>query len=89
MPDTPHPDHNPQFSKSDYIRNSVFAIAKMNMCLYLSEGANLQETAKLAQHLQEAIKLAYHSALQDAGVNTTGQPPTPPSDNFSDGNPFA
>lgn len=83
---TPHPENNPQFSKSDYIRNNVFVVAKMSMCLYLSEGANLHETARLAQHLQEAIKLAYHSALQDAGIDVTGQPP---SDNFSDGNPFA
>ena len=83
----PHPNQNPQYNKSDYIRNTVFTVAKMNMSLYLTEGASLQETAELANHLQQAISLAYHSALKDAGVEVAGEPPAP--ENFSEGNPFA
>jgi len=63
----------------------------MNLMLFLSEGANLHETAELAGDLQQAINLAYHAALKDAGVDVAGpqSQPQPPPDNFSDGNPFA
>lgn len=89
MPDKPpHPNQNPQYSKADYIRNSVFAIAKVNLALYLGEGANLHEAALLAGDLQQAIKIAYHSAVTEAGFNITNQPPPESKDEFSEGNPF-
>jgi hypothetical protein len=87
---TNHPDRNPLYSKADYIRNAVFAVAKMHLTLYLSEGANLHEAAVIGKQLQECIHRAYYAALQDAGLDVVGKPPDPPpfGMGLSDDNPF-
>ncbi len=86
----PHPERNPQYSKADYIRNGVFAYAKVELALYLGEGASLQETAILAGQLQQCLQRAYHLAIQEAGLDIAGPSPAPPE--FGEGldpnNPF-
>jgi hypothetical protein len=86
----PHPERNPSYSKADYIRNAVFAVAKIEFGLYIGEGASLHEAAHLAQHLQECIHRAYHVAIQEAGIDITSLPPEPPQfgEGLSDDNPF-
>lgn len=85
-----HPETHPQYSKADYIRNAIYAIAKMEMALYMGEGASLPETAMLARNLQDAVHRAYHAAIQEAGVDITGPYPAPPQfgQDLSDDNPF-
>ncbi len=87
----PHPERNPAYSKADYGRNAVYAVAKMQLVLYLGEGASLQEAAFLAQQMGECIHRAYHAALQESGHNITGPAPEPPpfGMGLSDDNPFA
>lgn len=86
-----HPETNPQYSKADYIRNAIYAVAKMEMALYVGEGANLTETAVLARQLQDAIHRAYHAAITEAGIDITGPHPDPPQfgQGLSDDNPFS
>lgn len=86
-----HPEKNPQYSKADYIRNAIYAVAKMEMALYMGEGASLPDTAILARQLQDAIHRAYHAAISEAGIDITGPYPAPPTfgEGLSDDNPFA
>lgn len=86
----PHPERNPQYSKADYIRNSVFAMAKVELALYIGEGASLQEAAMLTQQLQQCLQRAYHLAIQEAGLDVAGPSPDPPNfgEGLSDDNPF-
>lgn len=81
---TPHPNKNPVFSKGDYIRNNIFAQAKMMLGLYLSEGASLHEASHLTRELQEVVRQAYHVAVHEAGLNVAG----PQQPGLSDDNPF-
>ncbi len=91
MMQLPHPDHNPSFSKADYGRNAVFAVARVQLLLYIEEGASLQEALVLAQHMCECIHRAYHAALQQAGHDIVGPAPEPPplGEGLSDDNPFS
>ena len=85
-----HPERNPQYSKSDYMRNAIYAVAKMELALYMGEGGSLPEAAMLARHMQDAIHRAFHAAIQEAGVDITGPFPDPPQfgQDLSDDNPF-
>lgn len=86
----PHPENNPQYSKADYIRNSIFALTRMELALYIGEGGSLPEAAALAQQLQACIQRAYHAAIQEAGIDIAGPITDPPT--FGEGldpnNPF-
>lgn len=86
----PHPEQQPMYTKSDYIRNMVFAPAKVGLLLYIEEGASLHELRLLAQELQESIQRAFHCAVQEAGFNVGGPFPDPPTfgEGLSDDNPF-
>ena len=86
----PHPDSNPEYTKSDYIRNSVYVVAKVAFALLLAEGAGVHEVANLGRSLQETIARAFHSAIEDAGVNLAGPAPEAPEfgQGLSDDNPF-
>lgn len=86
----PHPEKNPQLCKADYMCNAVFAVAKIELALYIGEGASLHESALVAQHMQEAINRAYHAAIQEAGLNITGPLTKPPvfGEGLRDDNPF-
>ena len=87
----PHPDTNPHYSKADYMRNAVYGVAKIQLALYMNEGANLHEAGYMVQELQQCIERAYHSAVQEAGIDILGPPHDPPDDGhgLSDDNPFA
>lgn len=89
-PKPPHPERNPQLCKADYMRNAVFSVAKMELALYIGEGASLHEAALVARHMQESIQRAYHAAVQEAGMDITGPFPEPPmfGQGLSDDNPF-
>jgi len=91
MTQLPHPDRNPSFSKADYGRNAVFAVAKVQLMLYIEEGASLQEALGLGQQMCECIHRAYHAALHEAGHNLIGPAPEPPpfGMGLSDDNPFS
>lgn len=86
----PHPENNPQYSKVDYIRNAVYALVRMELALYIGEGASLPKAAALAQQLQECIQRAYHAAIQEAGIDITGPMPDPPpfGEGLDPNNPF-
>ena len=90
MNKTPHPEGNPSYTKSDYIRNSMFANARMMLALYITEGATLHEAVALTRQLQDCIQRAYHAAVQEAGFDLGGPYPTPPNfgEGLSDNNPF-
>ncbi len=85
----PHPEDSPNLRKADYICNSVFQLAKINLSLYLFEGASLQETARLAEHLKTCIDAAYDFAVQDAKhVAQASDNPTEFDQDLDPNNPF-
>jgi len=87
---SPHPESNPIYSKADYIRNAVFAIVKMELALYIGEGASVPEAVKITRELQQCVQRAYHVAVQEAAYDVGGPFPQPPEfgADLSDDNPF-
>lgn len=86
----PHPERNPQLSKADYMHKAVFSVAKMELALYIGEGASLHEAAIVARYMQECIQQAYHAAVKEAGLDITGPFPEPPEfgRGLNNDNPF-
>lgn len=74
-----HPIENPKFNKLDYIRNGIFAAARIQFTLLLEEGASLQQLGIIVSQTQAAIARAYQHAVQDAAGELAGPMPEPPT----------
>ena len=73
-----HPIENPRYNKLDYIRNGVFASARVQFSLLLEEGCSLQQLGVIAAQLQAAIARAYTTAADGVANDFAGPPQTPP-----------
>jgi hypothetical protein len=97
--DLNHPITNPRYNKLDYLRNGVFASAKVQFSLLLEEGCSLQQLGVIAAQLQAAIARAYTVAAGGVANDFVGPVPEPPPWNTfpdvsgdkppADDNPFA
>lgn len=77
-----------KYSRKDFAVNPVFSVARIQLSLYASNGASMQEVADLAKVMQDCIVNAYHLAIKEVANDMTNHP-GPPFEDLSDDNPFA
>jgi hypothetical protein len=73
-----HPITNPKYNKLDYLRNGVFASARVQFSLLLEEGCSLQQLGVIAAQLQAAIARAYTVAAGGVANDFAGPLQEPP-----------
>jgi hypothetical protein len=94
-----HPITNPRYNKLDYLRNGVFASARVQFSLLLEEGCSLPQLGVIATQLQAAIARAYTVAAGGVANDLAGPVQEPPQWNTfpdtsgdvppADDNPFS